>query len=151
MSDLGQQPGAIVDGVDAIERRLDRRDARLVDRRFVHARGVEIAELLRGASRRRGGGGLSVFFENRVQHRLRSCEALPPWNRHQDAHCLQLSDAPERDSLHSRIVSNRCRAPSDRCSVREPTEHEPGGCLHVRAARLQRRPSWLDLGCGRRD
>src|SRR5207237_6505969 len=65
---LGDERRAIVDRIDPIERRLNRRDAGLIDRRFVHARGIEIAELLLRAARAGGCGRFRVLFENRVQY-----------------------------------------------------------------------------------
>ena len=65
---LGDERRAIVDRIDPIEPRLNRRDAGLIDRRFVHARSVEIAELLLRTARGGGCGRFRVLFENRVQN-----------------------------------------------------------------------------------
>src|SRR5207253_2270092 len=66
--DFSDQRRAIVDGIDAIELRLNRCDASLIDRRLVHARGVEVAYLLLSASFRRRRGSSGVFFEDGVQN-----------------------------------------------------------------------------------
>ena len=61
-----EQRGAVADGVDAIELRLDRRDAGRFDGRLVHAGGVEVADLLLRASRRGVGHG-RILLEDLVE------------------------------------------------------------------------------------
>src|SRR5436305_8310179 len=66
--DFSDESVAIGDRVDAVELRLNWRDARLIDRRLVHAGAVKIAELLLRAAGSRGRRRLRIFFENRMQH-----------------------------------------------------------------------------------